>query len=65
MRRFTFTTTATPRHQGEGVDFGDGTAAYRLKENTGAWSKPYAGRVQDIAFQYGGLDGYSFSYIDA
>lgn len=65
MRRFTFTTTAVPKYEGEGVDFEDGTASYRLKENSGAWSKPYAGRVEDIAFQYGGLAGYSFSYTDA
>lgn len=65
MRRFTFTTTAVPKHEGEGVDFQDGTAAYRLKENGGAWSKPYAGKVGDITYQYGGLAGYSFSYVDA
>jgi len=64
MKRFTFTTTATPQHRGEGVDYEDGTASYRLKENTGAWSKPYSGAVSDIPYQFGGLAGYIFSYLD-
>lgn len=65
MRRFSFTTTSVPKHQGEGVDFEDGVASYRLKENTGAWSKPYAGSVDDLEYQYGGLPGYSLTYEDA
>jgi len=64
MRLFIFTTTAVPKHTGEGVDFEDGTASYRLSENDGAWSKPYAGAVGDIAYQYGGLPGYSLEYAD-
>lgn len=64
MRLFTFSTTSHPSFEGEGVDFEDGTAAYRLKENSGAWSKPFAGSTDDIEFQFGGLPGYTFDYED-
>lgn len=64
MRRFSFVTTATPTHIGEGVDFEDGRASYRLKENDGNWSMPYSGAIADITYQYGGLPGYVFTYED-
>ncbi len=66
MRRFTFTTSSTPKYSGEGVTWGDGRATYRLKVGTtDAYHPPYTGQVSDITLQYGGLPGYTFSYTDS
>jgi hypothetical protein len=65
MRRFTFTTTATPQYSGEGVDWEDGSATYRIKVGTVQdFEKPFTGAVADLTFAYGGLPGYSLTYSD-
>lgn len=69
MRRFTFTTTATPMYSGEGVEWQDGdsdSATYRIKvgPTTNEFDRPYTGRILDLTNAYGGLPGYSLDYTD-
>lgn len=65
MRRFTFTTTG-PAYSGEGVDWEDGSAVYRIKvgANTTKFEATVNGQVSDLTTAYGGLPGYSLDYTD-
>lgn len=64
MRRFTFTTDATPNYAGIGVDWEDGSASYRVSLNGSPLEPPIYGQVSDLVDFYGGLEGFSVDYQD-
>lgn len=64
MRRFTFTTTG-PAYSGEGVDWEDGSATYRIKVGSATvFEAMVNGQTSDLTTAYGGLPGYSLDYAD-
>lgn len=63
MRRFTFTVTDSS-YTGRGVDWEDGSASYEIKVGSGPYEKPFTGKVSDLTIAYGGLPGYTFTYLD-
>lgn len=64
MRLFTFTTTSDPKYSGEGIDWEDNRATYRLSVDDSPFYAPVTVNVDDLEYQYGGLPGWSFDYED-
>lgn len=64
MIRFTFTTTSTPQYAGQGVDWEDGRATYRISVDGAAYTQPINGATADMSYAYGGLPGYTYTELD-
>lgn len=63
MRRFEFVTGTVPVTGGRGVEWEDGTSAYR-QITSGVLGEIICGHYVDIAVTYGKQQGYEFTWLD-